>query len=76
MKKYSDDPIPQIVILGDGKYEFCFNHQQQQEDDKISYYCDIVYVWGTPDKTNIKQALVADGKSDQEADELLKDLQI
>jgi hypothetical protein len=62
MKKYSNDPIPSIVDLGDGKYEFCWNFQQEQLEGRISYSSDVIIVEGnTPDKQNIIAGLIAEG---------------
>ena len=78
MKKYSDSPIPQIVILGDGKYEFCFAQgsetTQNEGREHISYFAEIVTVEGVPDKVSIVNALIAEGKMETEANELVKNL--
>lgn len=80
MKKYSDDPIPQIVILGDGKYEFCYAQGSETLENEgfehVSYYADIVIVGGVPDKGAIINALMADGKTESEANVLIKNLVI
>ena len=80
MKKYSDSPIPQIVILGDGRYEFCFaqgNETTQNEGrEHINYFADVVTVAGVPDKVEIVSALIADGKTELEANVLAKNLMI
>ena len=72
MKKYSNDPIQSIVDLGDGKYEFCWNFEQEQVEEHISYSSDVVTVEGVPDKQNIINVLVLNGVSDAEAIELTK----
>ena len=78
MKKYSDSPIPQIVDLGDGRYEFCFAQGSETTENEgrehISYYADIVIVGGVPDKGAIINALMADNKTESEANELVKNL--
>ena len=78
MKKYSDSPIPQIVILGDGRYEFCFAQGSETTNNEgrehVSYFADLVTVEGVPDKVAIVNALIADGKTELEANELVKDL--
>ena len=76
MDKYSNDPITQIVDLGDGKYEFCFNHSEEVQEDHISYKCEIVVVGGVPDKDNIIAALIEDGKTEAEAIALTENLVI
>ena len=78
MKKYSNDKIPAIVNLGDGKYEFCFNHSSGivKNDDGIEhtkYECDIVVCEGTPDRNVIIAALLQEGIPQEEAIELTKD---
>jgi len=75
MKKYSNDPIPVIVDLGDNRYEFCFNHSSEivMNDEGVShtaYECDIVICEGTPDRSVIIAALIEDGKTQTEAEEL------
>jgi hypothetical protein len=78
MKKYSDDTIPQIVILGDGRYEFCFAQGSETTENEgrehISYFADVVTVDGVPEKDAIISALMADGKTESEANELVKNL--
>lgn len=83
MKKYSNDPIKSIVNLGDNSYEFCFNIQQGLSEANgmndiqaphVIYMSDVVTVEGIPNKSSIIQALIADGKTEIEANELVKDL--
>lgn len=78
MKKYSDSPIPQIVDLGDGRYEFCFAQGSKTTENEgrehISYFADVVTVEGVPDEVAIITALMEDGKTETEANELLKNL--
>lgn len=81
MKKYSNDVIPAIVDLGDGRYEFCFNHTTEIKDDegkgtRIGYISDVVTIEGTPNKDAIITALVADGKTESEAEALVINLVI
>lgn len=66
MKKYSNDPIPSIVDLGDGKYEFCWNFEHEQLEDHISYSSDVVTIEGTPNRDAIIAALVAEGIEEPE----------
>ena len=70
MKKYSNDPIQSIVDLGDGKYEFCWNFEQEQVEEHISYSSDVVTVEGVPDKQAIIDTLILEGKTEDEAIEL------
>jgi hypothetical protein len=72
MRKYSNDIIPQIVDLGDRRYEFCFNHSTEQMEDHTSYVCDIVVVKGVPDRDNIIIALIQDGKTEEEANNIIE----
>lgn len=79
MKKYSNDAIPAIVDLGDGGYEFCFNHTTETEKDQsgvehTGFVSDVVTIEGRPKKEAIISALMADGKTLSEANELVKDL--
>lgn len=80
MKKYSDDTIPAIVDLGDGEYEFCFNHETKTETndetniEKTSYVCDIVVCEGMPEIGAIVTSLLSAGKTEIEANELVKNL--
>jgi hypothetical protein len=78
MKKYCDSPIPQIVNLGDGRYEFCFAQGSETTENEgrehISYFADVVIVDGVPGKDAIISALMADGKTESEANELVKNL--
>ena len=75
MKKYSNEPIPQIVDLGDNRYEFCFNHASEvvKNDEGVehtSYDADIVTCEGSFDRQIVIAALVEDGKTREEAEEL------
>lgn len=74
MKKYSNDPIQSIVDLGDGKYEFCWNFEQEQLEDHISYSSDVVTIEGAPDKQAIINALTSEGIIEAEAIQLTYDL--
>jgi hypothetical protein len=80
MKKYSDSPITKIVILGDGRYEFCFNNETKIETneetmaEKTSYVCDIVVCEGVIEKGAIVAALLSAGKTEIEANELVENL--
>jgi len=80
MKKYSDSPIPQIVDLGDGRYEFCFAQGSETTNNEgrehVSYFADVVTVEGVPDEVAIITALMEDGKTETEANELLKNLTV
>ena len=76
MKKYSNDVIPAIVDLGDGSYEFCFNHTTETKDEHTGYVSDVVMIEGRPNKTAIISALIADGKTEVEANELTVNLTI
>jgi hypothetical protein len=78
MKKYSDSPIPSIVLLGDGGYEFCFAQGSETTENEgrehVSFFADVVNVDGVPEKDAIISALMADGKTESEANELVKNL--
>jgi len=74
MKKYSNDPIPEIVDLGDGRYEFCFNHTTETKEEHLGYVSDVVTIEGLPSKADIIFALIADGKTETEANELVINL--
>lgn len=78
MRKYSNDPINQIVDLGNGKYEFCFNHFQQEVENEgnthISYEADIVVCEMPVNRDAIITALIEDCKTVEEANELTADL--
>ncbi len=80
MKKYSDDIIPTIVDLGNGYYEFCYNHVSKIETneetmaEKTSYGCDIVVCEGMPQIGAIVVALLSAGQTEIEANELVKNL--
>lgn len=81
MKKYSNDAIPAIVDLGDGSYEFNFNQTTETEKDQsgtehTGYVSDVVTIEGTPDKEAIISALIATGKTEAEANELVANLVI
>lgn len=76
MKKYSNDPIPAIVDLGDVSYEFCFNHTTETKDDRTGHVSDVVMIEGRPNRTAIVSALIADGKTSVEANELVVNLTI
>lgn len=76
MKKYSNDAIPAIVDLGDGGYEFCFNHTTETKEEHTSYVSDVVTIEGIPDKEAIIFALIADGKTEVEARELTNTLTV
>ena len=82
MKKYSNDVIPTIVDLGDGSYEFCFNQTTETKKDDMSgkshtgYVSDIVTIKGIPNNTDIITALIKDGKTEMEANELAIELTI
>lgn len=81
MKKYSNDAIPAIVDLGDGSYEFCFNHttetkEGEGEGAQTGYISDVVTIEGRPQKEAIISALIADGKTEIEANLLVVDLVI
>lgn len=76
MKKYSNDPIPVIVDLGDGKYEFCFNHTTEEKEDHLCYISDVVTIEGFPNRQFIISELMADGKTEPEANNLVVDLVI
>lgn len=41
-RKHANDPIPQIVDLGDGRYEFCYNHTTEQKEEHTDYIADYV----------------------------------
>jgi hypothetical protein len=68
MKKHSNEPIPQIVDLGDNRYEFCFNHETKEDEERISYLCDIVVCPGTPEREAIRKQLIKEGYSPDIAD--------
>lgn len=74
MRKYSNDPINQIVYLGDGKYEFCYNHAEQTIEEEgnthISYEADIVVCPMPVNRAAIIYALMEDGKTADEANDL------
>ena len=70
MRKYSNDPIPSIVDLGDGKYEFCYNHSQQEVENHISYEADIVVCPMPVNRAAIIYALMQEGKTTDEANDL------
>ena len=74
MKKYRHDPIPSIVDLGDGKYEFCWNFEQEQVEDHTSYSSDVVTIEGVFDKQAIIDTLILEGKTETEANELVINL--
>jgi len=82
MKKYSNDSIPAIVDLKDGSYEFCFNQTVETKIDGMSgkshtgYVSDVVTIEGTPNKEAIISALIADGKTEIEANNLVVNLVI
>lgn len=76
MKKYSNDPIQSIVDLGDGKYEFCWNFDQEQMEDHVSYSSDVLTIEGVPNKQAIIEALIDDEKTEIEADNLVSELNI
>ena len=66
--------ISAIVDLGDNSYEFCFNHATETKDEHLGYVSDVVMIEGRPDKTAIISALIADGKTEIEANELIINL--
>ncbi len=78
MEKYSDSPIPQIVNLGDGRYEFCYAQGSETTNNEgrehVSYFADVVTVSGLPDKSAIITALMEAGKIETEANKLVKNL--
>jgi len=81
MKKYSNDAIPAIVDLGDGGYEFCFNQTTETKDGEgegtqTGFVSDVVTIEGRPKKEAIISALIADGKTEIEANNLVVNLVI
>lgn len=81
MKKYSNGAIPAIVDLGDGRYEFCFNFTTETKEGEgevshTGYVSDVVTIEGTPNKEAIISALIADGKTEMKANELVVNLVI
>jgi hypothetical protein len=81
MKKYSNDAIPAIVNLGDNSYEFCFNFTTETIDGegesvRTGYVSDVVTIDGKPNQEGIIAALMADGKTEIEANNLVVNLVI
>lgn len=69
-RKHANEPIPQIVDLGDGRYEFCYNYKQEQLEDHIDYITDYVVCDMPVNRDVIIQALIEKGYTEVEANEL------
>lgn len=73
-RKHANEPIPQIVDLGDDRYEFCYNHTQEQLEDHIDYITDYVVCDMPVNRQTIIEALIDKGHTEQEANQLTEGL--
>jgi hypothetical protein len=73
-RKHSNDPIPQIVDLGDGRFEFCYNHTQEQQENHIDYITDYVVCKMPVERQTVTDALIKKGHSQEEANQLTESL--
>lgn len=71
IKKHSNDPISQIVDLGDNRYEFCYNQGYEQQENHIDYYADYIVLIMPVDRQNIIDALIARDYTEIEATNLV-----
>jgi hypothetical protein len=69
-RKHANDPISQIVDLGDGRYEFCYNQTTEQKEEHTDYIADYVVCDMPVNRQTIIDALIEKGHSEIEANEL------
>lgn len=70
-RKHANEPIPQIVDLGDGRYEFCYNQTSEQIEQHTDYIADYVNCAMPVNREVIIQALIDKGHTENEANELV-----
>lgn len=70
-RKHANEPIPQIVDLGDNRYEFCYNQTSEQREDHTDYIADYVVCDMPVNREVIIQALIDKGHTENEANELV-----
>lgn len=73
-KKHANETIPAIVDLGDGKYEFCYNQSQEQQENHVDHNADYIVLDMPVDKQVVIQALIDKGHTEVEANQLTEGL--
>lgn len=70
--KYSKTPIPRIIYLDNNRYEFCYNHIEEYNDNHKNYKCEYILMSMPVNEAEIVMHLMLKGYTEEKASEIIQ----